>query len=315
MTQHRRHQRNLILVTLFGASLAIVSACSSSTTAPSGSAKPSNSASAAVGASSFGLKPDPKVVSLIPSSIKSKQPLVNAFYNNSPPNDIVKDGKLIGVQVDFSKAVSEVMGHEFNNVIQGNFSTIIPALHGGRYDLSFSGVGITQAREQVVDIVSFYQVGIQFAVNPNKPKTIGSADDLCGLNVGELAGSQYVAVTKQLSSRCTKMGKKAISIQQFPTDSDAILALQNNRVDAYGQTSINVEYEAKEAGLKVEPFVYDKTPQGVAVAKGSPLGKVLQAALRSLIDSGTYAKILAKWHVPGMAVPASQVVINPTVSD
>lgn len=299
-------------------------ACSSTT---GGSTQPSTNGTAQssspntstgtsqLSATDFGLSPSPQVVSLLPSSVKSQGVLVNAMYNNSPPNDLVKNGKLVGVQVDFANAVSELMGVKFRPVILGSFSSLIPGLQSKRYNLSFGGFGITSAREQVVNLIEFYKVGMQFAVASDSKLSINSAQDLCGLTVAELAGSNYIPDTQKLSSTCTKAGKKPITIKQYPTDSASVLALKNGRVDAYGQNSINVSYEAQQTGgIKVEPFLDATTPQGVAVPKGSPLTRAVQAALKVLIADGTYAKILSKWHIQNVAVPASQVVLDPKVS-
>jgi len=38
-------------------------------------------------------------------------------------------------------------------------------------------------------------------------------------------------------------------------------------------------------------------PYGLAVAKDSGMAKAVQAAMQSMVDDGTYAKILDKWGV------------------
>ena len=56
----------------------------------------------------------------------------------------------------------------------------------------------------------------------------------------------------------------------------------------------------------------EPTLAGVAMAKGDGgLSKAFQAAIQSLIDDGTYGKIMAAWNLAPAVVTTAE--INPTV--
>lgn len=273
---------------------------------------PSGGASATEG---WGLDPVQSVVDLIPEEIKKKGIVDNAVYNDAPPQMFLEENKLVGIQPDLAKAVSEVMGVEFNNIAVGSFDSIIPGLQGGRYDVAFSDFGVTQERMEVVDFIEQFSLGTGFAVKKGSGKDIAEAADLCGLTLGVLAGSYFIEQVQTLSDQCTASGDAAITTQTYPTASAAILAVTNGRTDAFSSSEDQLGFAAKQEGaqLDAQPFVYEPVPQAIAVPKGSPLAKPIQAAIAELISNGVYAEILNKWGIAGAALTdPSQVRINPT---
>jgi polar amino acid transport system substrate-binding protein len=52
------------------------------------------------------------------------------------------------------------------------------------------------------------------------------------------------------------------------------------------------------------------SPYGIAMAKGSPVEKAVQDAVKYLIDNGYYKTILQTWSVTDGAIQSSDVKIN-----
>lgn len=52
---------------------------------------------------------------------------------------------------------------------------------------------------------------------------------------------------------------------------------------------------------KVQKFVYEPVEQAIVIPKGSKLGPAVQAAMKELVENGTYAKILKKWGIEHVA--------------
>jgi ABC-type amino acid transport substrate-binding protein len=52
---------------------------------------------------------------------------------------------------------------------------------------------------------------------------------------------------------------------------------------------------------------YDPSEVGLAMVKGSPIAELASAALKSLKDDGTIAKLLTKWEIPAQALTAAEV--------
>jgi polar amino acid transport system substrate-binding protein len=323
-SQRRKPPRSFARTVLALLSLSLVAlamaACGSggsdTTAGTSASTAASTSTSGATGdGGGFGLSPAPAVTALVPDDVKAKGTLNNAIYNDGAPEQFIEDGKLVGIEPDFAEAVSELMGVKFKIIPVGSFDSIIPGLQGGRYDVAFADFGITAEREQVVDFVEQYLLGTSFGVKQGSGKTIESATDLCGIKLGTLAGSYFLDQVKALSDRCTAAGKPAITIQSYPTQSAAVLALANGRTDSYAVSTDQLAYAAQQenAGIEAQPFIYQPIPQGIGLPKGSKIAQALQAAMKELVANGVYDKILTKWGIPNAAIPAEDMLVNPSV--
>lgn len=289
--------------------LSLLSACGSGDDAAGSGASGEDAPPAA---SEFGLETDAAVAELVPAEFKDA-PAVNAIYNDAPPQNFLEDGKLVGVQVDLNQALSEIMGIEFKVESIGNFDTIIPGLQNGRYDVAMSDFGVTKEREEVIDFVYMFDLGTSFAVKEGSDLTFEEGTDLCGHSVGLLAGSYFLPQADALSADCEAAGEEPLAVQSFPTQSAAILAVKNNRVEAYGASSDQIGYLADQdgAGLSAQPFVYEAIPQGIGFPKGSELAPAVEAGLKALIEEGPYQEILDKWGIGSAAITADEVTTSP----
>lgn len=303
----RTARRIAASTTVAVAALSLLSACGDDA-AGSGN----DGATAASGASQFGLEADPSVAELVPAEFKDA-PAVNAIYNDAPPQNFLKDGELVGVQVDLAQALSEVMGIEFKIESIGNFDTIIPGLQNGRYDIAMSDFGVTREREEVIDFVYMFDLGTSFAVKDGSDLEFAEGADLCGHSVGLLSGSYFLPQADALSADCEAAGEEPLAVQKYPTQSAAILAVKNNRVEAYGASSDQIGYLADQdgAGLSGQPFVYEAIPQGIGFPKDSELTPAVAGGLKALIEDGTYQEILDKWGIGNAAITADEVTTTP----
>jgi polar amino acid transport system substrate-binding protein len=59
---------------------------------------------------------------------------------------------------------------------------------------------------------------------------------------------------------------------------------------------------------------YNVAPYGIALPKGTQLTQAVQAAVKALIQDGTYGQILNKWGVQSGAITADKVLINAAAS-
>lgn len=292
------------------AALSLLSACGGDGDA-AGSAG-SQDAAATSGASQFGLQANPEVAELVPSEFASG-PVVNAIFNDGAPQSFQEDGELTGVTVDLAQALSEVMGVTYQIESIGNWDTLIPGLQNGRYDVSMSGFGVTLEREQVVDFVHTYDLGTSFAVKEGSDLKIADAADLCGHSVAMLSGSFFLPQADVLSGECEAVGEPPIEVQKFPTQSAAVLAVKNDRVEAFGSSTDTIGYivDQPDAGLSAQPFVYESIPHGFALPKGSELTPAIAEGLKALIEDGVYQEIMDKWGLSAGAISADEVTTTP----
>jgi len=253
---------------------------------------------------------DDALAAMVPAPVSADGKIVFGTDASYPPNEFTDtDGTtIIGMDVDLGTAVAQNLGltAEFQN---SAFSGIIPGIEGAKYELGMSSFSINDERVQTVDMVSYFTAGTSIAVKSGNPDGI-NADDLCGKTVGVQAGTVQVDDLAARSTACTSAGKPAIAVSELQAQTDVTLALTANRVVAFLADSPVVAYAAKTTEGAVEALgePYDTAPYGIVLAKNQgDFGKALQGAVQSLIDDGSYGKILEKWNVQAGAVPTSEL--------
>ncbi len=122
-----------------------------------------------------------------------------------------------------------------------------------------------------------------------------------------LLGVALVAVlVVGLTTGCGSSSKsKKITIKVFPADTNAAIALQTGKVDAYVADATPVLYYMKQNPGKYEIAgeQLDTTPEGIATRKGDPLGASFKQAIAELYATGQMQKILADWGLSEFALP------------
>jgi polar amino acid transport system substrate-binding protein len=104
----------------------------------------------------------------------------------------------------------------------------------------------------------------------------------------------------QQSKTCVAQGKKAISVQTFLRDSDALNQLDLGHVDAYGTTVETAGYDmSKNPGaFKLAGPAFGQIATGIAtVKKDTALQHAVAAAFAALQQDGTYRQIMTKWNL------------------
>lgn len=237
------------------------------------------------------------IAAMLPEKIKTAGVLNVGMANNYPPNEFKDDnGAPAGWSVDLTNALGKVMGLKVNFDI-GTFDNILPAVKAGKDDMGMSSFTDTLVREKQVDFVNYYSAGIQWA-SP-KGKTVDPAN-ACGLKVAVQATTyEDTDEVPAKSKACTDAGKPAITIFKFDAQDQATNAMVVGQVDAMSADSPVTLYAISKTKDKLQTAgsAFEVAPYGIPVAQGSAFTPVLQKALQSLIDDGSYTKILAKWGV------------------
>ncbi|MGO4189012.1 ABC transporter substrate-binding protein [Pseudarthrobacter sp. TAF60_1] len=282
--------RYLLPVLTITTALALSGCVDNSQPAATGSA--SGSAGAAVD-----VKKNDDVAAMLPAKIKSAGVLNVGMANNYPPNEFKDDnGAPAGWSVDLTNALGKVMGLKVNFDI-GTFDNILPAVRGGKDDMGMSSFTDTVEREKQVDFVNYYSAGIQWATA--KGKTV-DPNNACGLKVAVQATTyEDTDEVPKKSKACTDAGKAAIQIFRFDAQDQATNALAVGQVDAMSADSPVTLYAISKTKDKLQTAgdAFEVAPYGIPVAKGSDFTPALQKALQTLIDDGSYTKILSKWGV------------------
>jgi polar amino acid transport system substrate-binding protein len=269
-----------------------------------------SSASTSTGASTVNAT-DAAIAAKVPAAIKSKGTLTVAVEAQYAPNEfIAPDGHtIIGMDADLLTALGEVMGLKVK-LVDSNFETIIPGLASGRYDLGASSFTDTKEREKTVDFVDYFKAGISFYAKSSTNPGVKTVADICGKSVAVEKGTvEQEEATKQ-NSKCTKEGKKSVSVLSFPGQNPVNLAIASGRAELAMADSPVVDYQVKlsKGTFKLIGETYEVAPYGIAIPKHSGMTTPILAAVKALIANGTYTKILAKWGIQSGAI--SEPTVN-----
>jgi polar amino acid transport system substrate-binding protein len=239
---------------------------------------------------------------------------VAADASYAPNEFIAPDGHtVIGMDADLAKALGGVMGLKVS-VVNATFDSIIPGLAAGKYDLGASSFTDTKAREKTVDFVDYFSAGTSFYTKASGGATVNGLADLCGHTVAVEKGTTQKDDATAQGAKCTKAGKKTVTVLVFPDQNGANLALSSGRAQLVMADSPVAAYAVKKSNgqFKLVGATYGTAPYGLATPKGNGLDKAVLAALKALMASGQYTAILTRWGVQGGAITTP--VINGATS-
>jgi polar amino acid transport system substrate-binding protein len=250
------------------------------------------------------------IAALVPAAIKSKGTLTVAADATYAPNEfIASDGHtVIGMDADLMKALAAEMGLKVT-IVNATFDTIIPGLAAGKFDVGASSFTDTKEREKTVDFVDYFSAGISFYTKAAANPGVNTVADLCGKKVSVEKGTTEQEEATAQSGKCTKAGKKAVTVLVYPTQTSANLAISSGRAELGMADSPIAAYQVKQSGgqLKLTGETYGAAPYGLAIPKGTGMTTPILAALKALIASGSYGQILAKWGVQSGAITTPKI--------
>ncbi|WP_019203113.1 ABC transporter substrate-binding protein [Tsukamurella sp. 1534] len=227
--------------------------------------------------------------------------------NNLPHIGEVPEGTQVGLDVDLRNAVGKALGITWKPEI-GTFSTIIPGVQNGRYQVGQSNFGVTKPRLEVVDFATYLTDGQAFVGSERSGLTeVRTLEDLCGKRIVTGSGTTFQQILEKGTAQCTSKGKPAYTVQYLDEQGAIILSLQNNRSDAYFGPTLSLRYLASKVPGTRFLGEYSTTLVGFVTAKGSPLAPAISRAVNALIERGEYRRLFEKWQVPSSAVPRSEV--------
>ncbi|TPW74548.1 ABC transporter substrate-binding protein [Schumannella soli] len=249
------------------------------------------------------VKKDEAAAKLLPADIVESGTLTLGTDATYAPNEFKDaDGNPIGWEIELADAMAGKLGLKTKYQV-AKFDNIIPGITGGKYDVGLSSFFDTQERQKQVDMIDYYQAGIQWATPAGK--TV-DPDNACGITLAVQNGTTEALDDGPAKSKaCTDAGKAEIKLLGYDTQDDATAAVTLGRADALSADSPVTLYAVKQSKgkLEVSGDPYSVFLYGMPIAKDrGTLGQALQAALQSLQDDGTYAKILKKWGVEDGAI-------------
>jgi len=250
---------------------------------------------------------DPTLFAKLPPRLQQSKMLAVGTEAMYPPYEYLEpDGTtIVGIDPDLLQAITQRIGISFTQTNTA-FDGLLPSLAAGRFDVVSAAVSDTPARRANYEFVDYFRAGQGILVKKGNPEKISTVEDMCGKAVSVLTSSAQEALLNQFNT--AECASDPIVIASLPTDQDALLQVQSGRSAAAFTQSPVAAYNAKTVGggsqferansEQIAPnflgFVFDK--------KNVQLRDTFQAAIQSLIDDGTYKKILDSHDVGDGAV-------------
>ncbi|MEU5786247.1 ABC transporter substrate-binding protein [Micromonospora purpureochromogenes] len=307
--------RQFALVGATTALLAATAACGGNSTTAAGSGDEVTKVSVTIDGVGA-VDTDPALARKVPVDLRGKGTITVA--TNAPYQPFIdfkvegKNDEFKGLDYDLFQAASARLGLKAT-FSQQPFDGLVPGLQAGKYDAIAGGITDKKERQQVATFVDYSASGTGFLVRTGNPLGVKTVADLCGRKVAvQKASNQAKNLASYSKDNCAG---KAVEVKEYPENPQAVQALIAGNVEVVAATKVNLVDIAASLTGKAElvddpsaPNGWLASPNGFGFLKADKdLAEAYRAAVQSLIDDGTYGKILAHWKQTPIALKQATV--------
>lgn len=214
--------------------------------------------------------------------------LVFGTSSEYPPFEFIKNGEIVGFDIDVASAIAAEMGTKaiFKDM---KFASILPSVNSDIVQAGISAINITPPRAANYDFTipyHFFSIAAIYKASLNIEKT----DDLKDLKVSCQIGTS--------SENWIKKALPGKDITAFDGTNQAIEFLKSGRGDV-----VIVDGEVAAGFIKSNPgykySIMDKAAEGVGIAlkKDSSLLSKMNEAIKKLKANGTLSSLKKKWGI------------------
>ena len=214
-----------------------------------------------------------------------------------PPYEFYDDetGEIVGIDAEVAALICEKLGYELE-IVDMEFSSIIPAVTSGKIAFGMAGMTVTEDRLQSVDFTTSYATGIQAIIVP-EGSPITCADDLFAEGANNKVGVQ-LGTTGDIYCSDEIEAAGLGTIERFATGTDAVLALTSGKLDCVViDNQPAIKFVEVNEGLVILDTEYAVEDYAIALAKDSELTEKFNAALQELIEDGSVQAVIDKYIV------------------
>ncbi|WBC16551.1 transporter substrate-binding domain-containing protein [Micromonospora sp. WMMA1998] len=305
--------RSLALLGVTSALLAATAACGSSSAGGStDEITPVSVTIDGVGA----VETDKALAAKVPADVRGRGAVTvatNAPYQ--PFIDFKVEGRtdeFVGLDYDLFQAASARLGLKAT-FTQQPFDGLVPGLQAAKYDAIAGGITDKKERQQVATFVDYSASGTGFLVAAGNPLGVKTVADLCGRTVAvQKASNQAKNLATYAKESCAG---RPLQVKEYPENPQAVQALIAGNVQVVAATRVNLVDTAGALAGKAElvadpssPNGWLASPNGFGFLKAQKdLAEAYRVAVQSLIDDGSYGKILAHWKQTPIAVEKATI--------
>jgi polar amino acid transport system substrate-binding protein len=297
----------VVLASTLATAALVVTGCGGSSSDGGSSATGSSSPLPSVSA-------DDALAAQVPEAVKKDGVIEVGSDTTYPPAEFIGDDgeTIVGFDVDLFTLVAQKLGLKAH-FVTSPFDSLIAGVGSGKYEAGVSSFTINAERLQQANMVSYFNAGTQWATKKGNPNHV-DPDNACGKKIAVQKATVQVDDITARSQECTDAGKPAITIDQYDGQDEATAAVVSGKDDA-GLADLPVMvYAVQQTNGQLESLgdPYGAAPYGYVVPKDqTEFAQALAGAVKSLIDDGSYQKVLEKWGVEGGAI--DDPTVNPAV--
>lgn len=221
-----------------------------------------------------------------------------------PPYAYFQDKVPAGFDADFSRLMAKHLNLDAN-IVDTRFADLVVGLRANRFDVVASALYMTPERAKLISYVPYLKTGsslIALSKNDQRPE---NPEMLCGLKVSTIKAASWTPKLERVSqSYCKAEGKPAITVLEFPTSPEALMALRSSAADVMMEDSAvahQLVQTMKGELIVTSPELLYTIVIALGVNQRNPeLTEALTQALLRATESGEYAQLLEQY---GLAAP------------
>jgi polar amino acid transport system substrate-binding protein len=199
-----------------------------------------------------------------------------------------RPGELAGFEVEIAAALARQLGVRAA-FVQNDWSTLVPSLERGTFDIALNGLEVTPARALRIRFTRPYYVFAERLVARAGDRRVRDLASLRGLRVGTLAGSLAWDLLETAG---------AIRVPYEGQD-EPFIDLAQGRTDAVLLDDIIVDRYGKRPGLAVVGNVAEGQYAIGVRARDETLARAVDQALGQIARGGELRSILARYGLDG----------------
>jgi ABC-type amino acid transport substrate-binding protein len=204
-----------------------------------------------------------------------------------PPYEFYDGEEIVGIDPDIAKEIGDKLGLEvkFHDM---DFSAIVASVESGKLDAGMAGLTVTDERKKQVNFSDTYATSVQ-KVLVKKDSDIKAIEDLEGKKIGTQLGTTGDIYAQD------DFGEE--NVQSFTKYADAVLALQNGKIDAIllDEQTANKFNDANDDLNILETF-YAEEEYAIAITKDNEkLLEEVNNLIKELKDSGKLDEIIGNY--------------------
>lgn len=235
----------------------------------------------------------PRAAPVLDRILAKKELVVGTAADMPPLNMTLKDGKIVGMEMDMARMMADDMGVKLT-LKPIYFNDLIPALEAGQVDLVMSGMTITPARNVKVTFVGpYFASGKSILTKEENAPSLKNTEQM---NKPDVVLAALKGSTSQLFVERLMPNAKLVLTDDYD---QAVAMVLDGKVNAmvadFPICMVSVyRYQGKALTTLKNPLTYE--PIGIALPPTDPLLlNLVQNFLTRLVNSGELEALRQRW--------------------